>query len=497
MPGSILGNAVPRVEDPGILIGASRYVDDLPIERRAPLPVRAVADRARPHHRRSMPTTRARCPGVVGRVHRRRPRPRAARRLHPRARAVRAAAARPRQGLLRRRPRRGGGRRDPRRRPSTRRRRWSSTTTRSRPPSTWRARSRRTRPLQLEALGTNLAIGRREGDGADVLADADARRACAHREPAGRGGADGGRRGRRRTGRRRSVPAHRLPRDADAAPLLERDRRGDGTRPGRGARGRAERGRRVRGQGVGHVRALCRCRVRAAARSAGEVGRDTLGEPRRDGPRAGPGAVHRDGVHRATVSSRGCDAAWWATPARTAASAGVLVGGDHAPDGHRRVPRPEAGLRGRGRGHEHHADGRVPRRGPTRGRGVPRTGDGPRRRYELGIDPVELRRRNFLAPDDFPFTTLTGARYDSGDYDAALREAVRVAGYDDLRAEQAARRARGDRMQLGLGVAVYVEVTGGGSGNEWGALEIARRRSARRSASARRRTDRATQPRSP
>jgi carbon-monoxide dehydrogenase large subunit len=91
---------------------------------------------------------------------------------------------------------------------------------------------------------------------------------------------------------------------------------------------------------------------------------------------------------------------------------------------------------------------------------------------ELGIDPVDLRRRNFLATSDFPFTTLTGARYDSGDYDAALQEAVRVAGYDDLRAEQSARRARGDRMQLGLGVAAYVEVTGGGSGNEWGALEI-------------------------
>jgi len=91
---------------------------------------------------------------------------------------------------------------------------------------------------------------------------------------------------------------------------------------------------------------------------------------------------------------------------------------------------------------------------------------------DLGIDPVELRRRNFLDPADFPLTTLTGARYDSGDYDASLREAVRVAGYDELRAEQAARRERGDRLQLGIGVAAYVEVTGGGSGNEWGSLEI-------------------------
>jgi aerobic carbon-monoxide dehydrogenase large subunit len=91
---------------------------------------------------------------------------------------------------------------------------------------------------------------------------------------------------------------------------------------------------------------------------------------------------------------------------------------------------------------------------------------------ELGIDPVELRRRNFLQPDQFPYETLTGAHYDSGDYDRALREAVRVAGYDDLRVEQAARRARGDRMQLGIGVAAYVEVTGGGAGSEWSAVEV-------------------------
>lgn len=91
---------------------------------------------------------------------------------------------------------------------------------------------------------------------------------------------------------------------------------------------------------------------------------------------------------------------------------------------------------------------------------------------ELGLDPVELRRRNLLRPDEFPYTTLTGAVYDSGDYERALDEALRLAGYDALRAEQAARRARGDRVQLGVGVAVYVEVTGGGSGGEWGAVEV-------------------------
>ena len=57
---------------------------------------------------------------------------------------------------------------------------------------------------------------------------------------------------------------------------------------------------------------------------------------------------------------------------------------------------------------------------------------------ELDIDPVELRRRNFIQPDEFPYTTVTGVTYDIGDYDAALAEALRIAGYDD-----AARRAGG------------------------------------------------------
>ncbi|MEX2658225.1 MAG: xanthine dehydrogenase family protein molybdopterin-binding subunit [Acidimicrobiales bacterium] len=91
---------------------------------------------------------------------------------------------------------------------------------------------------------------------------------------------------------------------------------------------------------------------------------------------------------------------------------------------------------------------------------------------ELDIDPVELRRRNLLQPDDFPYTTLMGTVYDSGDYQAALDEALRVAGYEELRAEQAERRARGDRTVLGIGVSVYVEVTAGGGSSEFGSVEI-------------------------
>jgi aerobic carbon-monoxide dehydrogenase large subunit len=91
---------------------------------------------------------------------------------------------------------------------------------------------------------------------------------------------------------------------------------------------------------------------------------------------------------------------------------------------------------------------------------------------ELGMDPVALRRRNFLQPDDFPYSTVTGVTYDIGDYDAALTEALRIAGYDELRAEQAARRERDDVKQLGIGICAYVEITAGGSGSEYAEVEV-------------------------
>ncbi|MCU1427867.1 MAG: carbon monoxide dehydrogenase [Actinomycetia bacterium] len=91
---------------------------------------------------------------------------------------------------------------------------------------------------------------------------------------------------------------------------------------------------------------------------------------------------------------------------------------------------------------------------------------------ELDIDPVDMRRRNFLQPSDFPFTTVVGTTYDSGDYEAALNEALRHAGYDELRAEQRQRRMRGDRWQLGIGVSAYVEVTAGGAGSEFASVTI-------------------------
>ncbi len=85
---------------------------------------------------------------------------------------------------------------------------------------------------------------------------------------------------------------------------------------------------------------------------------------------------------------------------------------------------------------------------------------------EIGMDPVEVRRRNLIGADAFPFTTQTGAVYDSGDYAGALDKALAAAGFDDLRAEQADRRTRGDTVQLGIGVAVYVEITAGPSAGQ-------------------------------
>jgi carbon-monoxide dehydrogenase large subunit len=79
---------------------------------------------------------------------------------------------------------------------------------------------------------------------------------------------------------------------------------------------------------------------------------------------------------------------------------------------------------------------------------------------ELAIDPAELRRRNAIEARAFPHTTAVGSTYDSGDYVVALERALALAGYEDLRREQSARRERADPRRLGIGMALYVEVTG-------------------------------------
>jgi aerobic carbon-monoxide dehydrogenase large subunit len=78
---------------------------------------------------------------------------------------------------------------------------------------------------------------------------------------------------------------------------------------------------------------------------------------------------------------------------------------------------------------------------------------------EIGKDPAEVRRINLVPAGQFPFTTASGATYDTGEYAEALDKVLAGAGYDELRAEQARRRERGDVLQLGIGVASYVEIT--------------------------------------
>ena len=91
---------------------------------------------------------------------------------------------------------------------------------------------------------------------------------------------------------------------------------------------------------------------------------------------------------------------------------------------------------------------------------------------ELEMDPADLRRRNLIAPDRFPYTTAGGATYDSGDYEKALDKLLEVSSYRELRAEQVRRRKSRDRHQLGIGLSIYVEVTAMGIGPEWGAVRI-------------------------
>ncbi|MFC5955215.1 xanthine dehydrogenase family protein molybdopterin-binding subunit [Streptomyces pratens] len=79
---------------------------------------------------------------------------------------------------------------------------------------------------------------------------------------------------------------------------------------------------------------------------------------------------------------------------------------------------------------------------------------------ELGLDPVEVRRRNWIRHEEFPYDSIAGLTYDSGNYEAATEKALALFGYDDLRAEQQKRNERGDPVRLGIGVSTYTEMCG-------------------------------------
>jgi carbon-monoxide dehydrogenase large subunit len=79
---------------------------------------------------------------------------------------------------------------------------------------------------------------------------------------------------------------------------------------------------------------------------------------------------------------------------------------------------------------------------------------------ELGMDPLELRRKNWIKAEEFPFTTVAGLEYDSGDYETATQQALELLGYDELRDEQRRRREAGDPVQLGIGFSTFTEMCG-------------------------------------
>ncbi|MBJ7603755.1 MAG: carbon-monoxide dehydrogenase large subunit [Candidatus Dormibacteraeota bacterium] len=92
--------------------------------------------------------------------------------------------------------------------------------------------------------------------------------------------------------------------------------------------------------------------------------------------------------------------------------------------------------------------------------------------YELGLDPAELRRLNFIQPEQFPYTSATGFVYDSGDYERALDLALEKVGYRELRQEQAKLRQEGKGKLLGIGLASFTEVVGAGPGRQFDILGI-------------------------
>jgi carbon-monoxide dehydrogenase large subunit len=85
--------------------------------------------------------------------------------------------------------------------------------------------------------------------------------------------------------------------------------------------------------------------------------------------------------------------------------------------------------------------------------------------HEIGKDPAQLRMENFIQPDQFPYKTPTGWEYDSGNYPAALQKAMEIIGYDDLRKEQAEKRARGELM--GIGISSFTEIVGAGPSHDF------------------------------
>ncbi len=93
--------------------------------------------------------------------------------------------------------------------------------------------------------------------------------------------------------------------------------------------------------------------------------------------------------------------------------------------------------------------------------------------HELGLDPAEVRRRNFISQEDFPYQTLTSAQYDSGNYQAALDRALELANYAGWREKQRKQREEDNSSLLGIGLAAFTEISGGAMGGRPGAPQEA------------------------
>ena len=90
--------------------------------------------------------------------------------------------------------------------------------------------------------------------------------------------------------------------------------------------------------------------------------------------------------------------------------------------------------------------------------------------YELGMDPADLRLRNFIKSDQFPYRSATGFEYDSGNYEGAMKLALEMVGYEELRAEQKSLREQG--KLIGIGMASFTEVVGAGPAKDYDILGI-------------------------
>lgn len=90
--------------------------------------------------------------------------------------------------------------------------------------------------------------------------------------------------------------------------------------------------------------------------------------------------------------------------------------------------------------------------------------------HQIGMDPAALRMKNFIEKEQFPYKSVLGWEYDSGDYHAALQKAMDIIGYDELRREQLEKRARGEFM--GIGISSFTEIVGAGPSKDFDILGI-------------------------